>query len=138
MGHESTYTIAELANEFGVTARAIRFYEDKGLIKPTRRGQNRIYSFVDHKRLAWILRGKRVGFSLKEIGDLLDLYDPEGDRYLQALVTLERCQQRIVDLHAQRDDIDTTISELTEFCKTLKQRIDEGHAQDAANSRKAS
>jgi DNA-binding transcriptional MerR regulator len=134
MSQKISFTIAELADQFGVTARAIRFYETKGLIKPTRKGQSRIYSIGDQKRLAWILRGKRVGFSLEEIGELLDLYDPEGDRYHQKLVTLERCQQRIIDLKSQRHDIDATLAELAEFCQNLQQRIDQDHALDAAAS----
>jgi DNA-binding transcriptional MerR regulator len=69
------YSITELCSEFGVTARALRFYEDEGLISPQRRGTQRIYSQRDRARLAWILRGKRVGFSLADIREMIDLYD---------------------------------------------------------------
>jgi DNA-binding transcriptional MerR regulator len=70
-----TYTITDLCEEFQVTARALRFYEDEGLISPSRQGLSRIYSWRDRARLAWILRGKRVGFSLADIREMIDLYD---------------------------------------------------------------
>src|SRR5256885_16067873 len=75
-----TYTITELCDEFGVTARALRFYEDEGLIAPQRQGLSRIYSWRDRARLAWILPGKPVGFSLSEIREMIDLYDPNDGR----------------------------------------------------------
>ena len=114
-----TYTITELADEFGVTPRTLRHYEDQGLLLPERQGQNRIYSAADHARLAWILRGKRVGFSLQEIGEMLDLYDVGDGRETQRAVTVERCRERIDALEAQRDDINATIDELQEFCDLL-------------------
>ena len=120
MAKLETFTIAELANEFGVTHRTIRFYEDKGLIAPSRDGQTRIYSERDRTRLAWILRGKRVGFSLAEIAEMLDLYDLDDDRLTQRRVTLVRCRERLDALKRQRDDIDDTITELEDFCETLE------------------
>ncbi len=118
-----TYSIAELAAEFSVTPRAIRFYEAEGLLHPKRRGQTRIYSTADRARLAWILRGKRVGFSLAEIAEMLDLYSRENGRSRQRLVALEKCRERITALESQRDDIDLTIVELDEFCGTLEELI---------------
>ncbi len=112
-------SIADLAETFDITPRAIRFYEDQGLINPQRRGQNRIYSKRDLSRLAWVLRGKRVGFSLAEIAELLDLYDADSTRATQANKTLEKCRQRIVALEDQRRDIDHVIEELTEFTTAL-------------------
>ena len=109
------YSIGEVGEEFGVTARALRFYEDELLISPERRGTQRIYSERDRARLAWILRGKRVGFSLAEIREMLDLYDLGDHRETQRLVTIERCRDRIATLERQREDIDTTIAELTDF-----------------------
>ncbi len=110
-----TYTITQLCDEFGVTARALRFYEDEGLIAPQRQGLSRIYSWRDRARLAWILRGKRVGFSLSEIREMLDLYDLGDQRQTQRRVTIERCRQRIETLRRQKDDIDATIAELQRF-----------------------
>ena len=113
------FSISDLCQEFEVTARALRFYEDEGLIAPERRGTTRIYSHRDRARLAWILRGKRVGFSLAEIRELLDLYDLGDGRRSQRQATLEHCRDRIALLERQKTDIDAAISELTEFVDLL-------------------
>lgn len=114
------YSIGELGDEFGVTARALRFYEDEQLIAPERRGTQRIYTERDRARLAWILRGKRVGFSLGEIKELLDLYDVGDGRKKQRMMTVERCQAQADKLAAQRIDIDATITELNHFIALVK------------------
>jgi DNA-binding transcriptional MerR regulator len=116
-----TYTISDLAREFGVTPRTIRFYEDEKLLSPQRDGQNRIYDARDRARLAWILRGRRVGFSLAEITEMLNLYDLGDGRETQRQVTLERCRQRLAALERQRADLDATIDELTGFCRLLEE-----------------
>jgi len=113
------YTIKELACDYGITARTLRHYEDQGLISPERQGQHRIYRHEDRVRLAWILRGKRVGFSLSEIGEMLDLYEINDGREKQRSVTVERCRNRINALKNQRDDINATIDELEEFCDLI-------------------
>ena len=123
-----TYSIKELACDFGVTPRTLRHYEEQGLISPERQGQNRVYHGEDRVRLAWILRGKRVGFSLLEIGEMLDLYDLGDERKTQQSVTVERCRSRISALEDQRDDINATIDELQEFCDLISnlKRSDDG------------
>ncbi len=118
--HKSHYSIGELCDEFGVTARALRFYEDEALIAPERRGTQRLYTDRDRARLAWILRGKRVGLSLADIKELLDLYDVGDGRETQRLKTIERCQQQVDRLKLQRVDIDATINELDEFIALLE------------------
>jgi DNA-binding transcriptional MerR regulator len=117
------FTIGDLAAEFGVTARALRFYEDAGLIAPERRGTQRIYAQRDRARLAWILRGKRVGFSLAEIREMIDLYDVGDGRAAQRSLTVERCRERIAALAAQRNDIDAAIDELTGFVALIADKI---------------
>ena len=113
-------SITDLCAEFGVTARALRFYEDEGLIAPERRGTQRRYSQRDRARLAWILRGKRVGFSLADIREMIDLYDVGDGRRAQRAVTVERCRARIDLLERQKTDIDAAIQELTDFVSTIE------------------
>ena len=119
------YSIGEMCDAFGVTARALRFYEDEELISPERRGTTRLYTDRDRARLTWILRGKSVGFSLNDIRELLDLYDLGDQRQTQMVATLERCRERIAVLERQRVDIDATIAELSEFCSFLNARLDQ-------------
>ena len=113
------FTISDLSAEFGVSARALRFYEDEGLIAPTRNGLSRIYSKRDRARLAWILRAKNVGFSLTEIRELIDLYDLGDGRAEPRRTTLVRCRAKIAELEAQRADLDSSIHELSDFVATL-------------------
>jgi DNA-binding transcriptional MerR regulator len=107
-----TYTISELAAEFGITPRAIRFYEDEELIKPTRQGQQRIYAPRDRARLALILRGKRVGFSLTELKEMLDLYDLKDGQATQLAYSIKKFSERINALERQRADIEHSLDEL--------------------------
>ncbi len=119
-GEQASFGIADLAEAFDITPRAIRFYEAEGLISPERRGQMRLYSRRDVARLAWVLRGKRVGFSLAEIREMLDLYDAGDGRIRQRNTTLEKCRQRLTSLKEQRADLDKVIDELADFCTTIE------------------
>src|SRR5215475_15412454 len=119
MKSDRTYTISELAREFAVTPRALRFYEDKGLLTPRRDGMNRVYSHRDRGRLQMILRGKRVGLSLIEIKEILDLY--KVDQRAQAQTMLKRFKARIVALEAQREDVDAAIEMLHDYIGGLEE-----------------
>jgi DNA-binding transcriptional MerR regulator len=111
---DPSYGIADLAGEFDVTTRTIRFYEDEGLIRPRRQGQRRIFSARDRVRLKLILRGKRLGFSLGEIREIINLYDaPPGEKG-QLAFFLGKIRERRQQLELQRADIATTLHELAE------------------------
>ncbi len=122
----NTFGISELAEEFKVTARAIRFYEEKGLISPSRNGQDRIYSRRDRGRLKLILRGKRLGFSLSDIREMIELYDHGDGQAEQLRVTFNKCRERMAALEQQRNDIDEVFDELAaaanEIAKVLEEK----------------
>ncbi len=132
---ERFYTIAELAREFAVTPRALRFYEAEGLLHPERQGQTRLYRPRDRARLAWILRGKRVGFSLAEIKELIDLYDLPDHRETQRRLTLEKCRERIVALERQRDDIEQVLIELRAFTQLVEEVLADPSREQEARAR---
>jgi DNA-binding transcriptional MerR regulator len=118
-----TFTIGELAREFGLTARSIRFYEDEGLLAPVREGTARVYGHRDRARLVLICRGKRLGFSVREIKEFLDLYDAADPRREEQMRFLrDRCEERIEALEVQLGDVRRTLSEL----RSIRERID-GH-----------
>lgn len=108
------YTISELAAEFDVTTRAIRFYEEKGLLTPRREGQTRYYSAADRVSLKLILRGKRLGLTLDESGDLIRMYKPGSNNRAQLERLIDRIQVRRATLAQQLEEIKITLSELTE------------------------
>jgi DNA-binding transcriptional MerR regulator len=115
------FAIADLAKEFGISTRAIRFYEAKGLLAPERVGATRIFRRRDRARLILILRGKRLGFSLRDISDYLSLYD--ADRSQQVSLLIGKVDERLASLQAQLSDLQTTISELKEIKKLADERI---------------
>ena len=109
------YTIRDLAKDFAVTTRALRFYEERGLLRPQRKGQSRVYSAADRVRLTLVLRGKRLGFTLDESAELIAMYDPSGNNegQLQALINkIQEKHQRIV---AQKSEIELMLSDLKEW-----------------------
>ena len=130
-GHR-TYSIRQLSKEFDVTARALRFYEDKGLISPERKGQTRLYSPRDRARLQLILRGKRLGFSLVEIHEILDLYTPKDHGSAQMRATLVKYRGQIETLKRQREDIDAAIQDMQDGCVWLESQTNA--FQDENNS----
>ena len=111
----SLYSITELSDEAGITPRAIRFYEAKGLLSPQRAGSNRVYTRRDRARLLIILRGKRLGFSLEKIQEYLALYDADPTHLTQLAHLLQGARQRIAELEAQRLDLEVTLEELREI-----------------------
>ncbi len=109
------YTVNQLAEELGVTPRAIRFYEAKGLIAPARAGTTRVFEKRDRARLMLVLRGKRLGFSLAEIREYLDLYDAGRGQAGQVSLLLQKTRDRIAELEQQRRDLEQTLSELRDI-----------------------
>ncbi|MDB5702445.1 MAG: MerR family DNA-binding transcriptional regulator [Sphingomonadales bacterium] len=117
--------IQEVADSLGITPRTLRFYEDKGLIDPHRVGNSRIYTKRDTARMQLILRGKRLGFSLKEIQEFLDLYDADPGHLEQMRVLAERCRARTEELQAQREALDLTLDELAAMARQACERIEQ-------------
>ncbi len=120
---DQTYTITELAEEFAVTPRTIRFYEDKDLLRPQRNGLNRVYARRDRARLKLILRGKRLGFSLADIKEMLDLYDLGDGQVEQLRTTHRKIGTRLEALEAQRADLNAAISELRDSQRHIEKTL---------------
>jgi DNA-binding transcriptional MerR regulator len=118
------YSISELAREFDITTRTIRFYEAEGLLNPTREGQNRIYSDRDRVHLMLILRGKRLGFSLAESKELIAMYDPAGANRKQLNRYMEMIRERRLSLNQQIQDIQTMLTELIEAEHKCREALD--------------
>jgi DNA-binding transcriptional MerR regulator len=119
-----TYSIGELAGEFDVTTRTIRFYEEKGLLAPRREGTRRIYSAADRTRLRLILRGKRLGFSLEESAEIIRMYGTPGNNRRQLEVLLGRIQERRADLLRQQRDLQTMLDDLADAEQKCRQTLD--------------
>ena len=117
--------IGELARLYGVTLRTLRFYEDKGLLTPHREGTTRLYTRRDVARLKLILLGRKVGFSLREVKQILDLYDPHGSNAKQLKLALDKSEKQLVRLEKQRASIDEAIVELTEMIGVVRTQLAE-------------
>lgn len=126
-----TWSIAELAAEYDVTLRTIRFYEDRGLLTPERRGTTRVYHPRDRVRLALILRGKRLGFSLDEIAKIVDMYDAEPGEEGQLVYLLNQITHRRTELEQRRRDIEETLQDLAQVetrCRTDLEALRNGQS----------
>ncbi len=127
-----SFTITDLASEFAITPRTLRFYEDKGLLRPVRQGNARIYGRRDRARLRLILRGKRLGFSLADVHEMLDLYDRGDGQVTQLRALLARSRERLAALADQRRDVDEAIGELSEVCQAIERSLrDKGVAVES-------
>ena len=129
---ERTYSISDLAREFDVTLRTIRHYEDEGLLSPARNGQQRIYTARDRTRLALVLRGKRLGFSLAEAREIIDLYSaPQGEvGQLQAL--LEKLDEKRAILEDKRRDLESALNNMDRYAERCRERLTELQAMEKA------
>lgn len=126
--------IGEMARKYGVTLRALRFYEDKGLISPKRDGSTRLYSQRDNARLKLILLGRKIGFSLRDVKQIMDLYDPSGANTKQLRLTLEKSEKQMSRLQKQRGVIDEAVEELTKMMDEVRAKLDcRIQGQTAAN-----
>jgi DNA-binding transcriptional MerR regulator len=120
---QTQFTIRDLVREFDVTSRTLRFYEEKGLLNPTRRGQERLYSRRDRARLKLVLMGKNVGFSLEDVRALLDLYDLGDGQMTQLTVALQKFEEKLAELDARRRDLDRTYAELSFARDAVRARL---------------
>ena len=123
-GPPKLYSIGDLAAEFQISTRTIRFYESKGLIGPERAGANRVFTKRDRARLSLILRGKRLGFSLSTIAEYLRLYDADPEQRVQTRMLLEKVDKAIGTLEIKRQDLDKTLAELVEIRNQCLSKVD--------------
>lgn len=122
---QDTFTITELAREFDITTRTIRFYEDKGLLQPNRRGTTRVYTKGDRTRLKLVLRGRRLGWPLIEIRDMISMYDHQGGEQKQLEAMIAKLQQNRAILIKQREDIELSLEDLQELEQNCVRQLDE-------------
>ena len=125
-----TYSITQLCREFNVTPRALRFYEQKGLLSPSRRGWTRIFNYRDRARLKLILRGKKVGFTLAEIKEMLDLYNLKDGQLAQLKLASRKMAERLVALRQQRIELEEAIQDLERTCEIVDGMLKERLAQE--------
>ena len=129
---DKTYSITQLCREFSVTPRTLRFYEQKGLLAPARRGWTRLFSYRDRARLQLILRGKKVGFALEEIKEMLDLYNLRDGQLTQLRVSSTKMRERLEALRKQRIDMDEAIVDLERTIGVVDGMLKDREAQRAA------
>jgi DNA-binding transcriptional MerR regulator len=122
---EDYVRIGEMAKEYGVTLRTLRFYEDKGLLTPKRDGTTRLYSRRDRAKLKLILLGRKVGFSLRDVKQVMDLYDPKGNNARQLRLALDKSEKQLARLHKQRETIDDAIKDLSKTMAAVRQKLAE-------------
>ena len=120
---EGYYRIGDMAREFDVTLRTLRFYEDKGLLSPKREGSTRLYSRRDRTRLQLILLGRKVGFTLRDVKQMIDLYDPKGSNAKQLRVTLEKSEKQMNRLVKQREALEEAIGDLGQLIDHVRGRL---------------
>lgn len=131
---ETTYTISELAAEFGITLRTIRHYEEQGLLSPQRDGLQRVYTKRDRTRLKLSLRGKRLGLSLTEIRELIDMYDTQPDESSQLQKVVDVLRARRAVLIQQREDIEEVLAEIGDFEQQCQQILDQRQRDEQAGA----
>ncbi|MES0034506.1 MerR family DNA-binding transcriptional regulator [Mesorhizobium sp. M0046] len=129
---EELVRIGEMAKKYGVTLRTLRFYEDKGLLNPQRDGSTRLYTRRDRARLKLILLGRKVGFSLRDVKQMMDLYDPNGSNTKQLRLALDKSEKQLARLQKQRALIDDAISELSASMSTVRKMLIERSAPQAS------
>ncbi len=134
---EHRYRIGDLCQEFDVTARTVRHYESCGILRPERRGQQRVFDEGDRVRLRLALRGRRLGFSLAEVREMLDLYDQEGGEVAQLERTLAYGRQRIADLEERRREVEEALAELAAWQHLLTRRLQEARGSEAEGQDRA-
>lgn len=134
----ATFSISDLASEFSITPRALRFYEEKGFLSPSRRGQSRLYSPADRTRLKLLLRGKRLGLSLEESAEIISMYDPQKGNRAQLETLLLRIRERQADLNQQMKDLRSMLSDLREAeeraLEALAESTDQSQRIDTGDS----
>jgi len=133
---DTTYTISELADEFNLTTRAIRFYEDRGLVQPTRRGRTRVFNPRDRTRLRLIQRGKRLGFSLDEISQILEMYEADSGEFGQLSFLLQCINERRRNLEQKRNDIEQTLTDLEDIEAQCHDRLRKLENESAPTGRR--
>ena len=120
---EEFVRIGDMARKYGVTLRALRFYEDKGLIAPKRDGSTRLYSRKDNARLKLILLGRKIGFSLRDVKQIMDLYDPSGANTKQLRLALEKSEKQMSRLQKQRAVVDEALNELSNIMSIVREQL---------------
>ncbi|BDW98768.1 MerR family transcriptional regulator [Maricaulis maris] len=132
---DAEFTIRELAHEFDITPRTLRFYEQKGMINPLRRGASRVYTAEDRARVELILRGKRVGFALDEIKEILDLQAIDRGGRERLGPAIKRFEHRITVLQQQREDVERALAELTAGLDWMRERLEDRTPPDDVRRR---